>query len=52
MLPAQWSHQNPIDIIGDATPERYQAVLDICKEEKDIDGILTILVPVSMCQYS
>lgn len=48
ILPAQWSHQNPIDIIGDATPERYQAVLDICKESKEIDAILIILVPVSM----
>lgn len=46
-LPAQWSHQNPIDIIGDATPERYHAALDICSNET-VDGILTILVPVAM----
>lgn len=47
VLPKQWSHQNPIDIIGDANPERYHAVLDICVKE-EIDGILTILVPVAM----
>lgn len=47
-LPKQWSHQNPIDIIGDATPERYHEVLNICEKEPEIDGILTILVPVSM----
>lgn len=47
VLPAQWSHQNPIDIIGDATPKRYHATLNICAKE-EIDGILTILVPVAM----
>ena len=26
-LPAQWSHGNPVDILGDATPERYQRYL-------------------------
>ncbi len=47
VLPAQWSHHNPVDIIGDATPERYHAVLDICSQEA-VDGILSILVPVAM----
>ncbi len=50
ILPAQWSHQNPIDIIGDATPERYHATLDICQKYADFDAILTILVPVAMSQ--
>lgn len=48
VLPSQWSHQNPIDIIGDATPERYHSTLQICKNAENIDGILVILVPVSM----
>jgi acetyltransferase len=48
ILPSQWSHQNPIDIIGDATPDRYHSTLEICKKNKDIDAILTILVPVAM----
>lgn len=48
ILPFQWSHQNPIDIIGDANPERYHAALDICVREENIDGILVILVPVAM----
>lgn len=47
VLPTQWSHHNPVDIIGDATPERYHSALEICASE-DIDGILAILVPVSM----
>ena len=28
MLPATWSRANPIDIIGDATPERYAATME------------------------
>lgn len=47
VLPVQWSHHNPVDIIGDATPDRYHSALEICSKE-DIDGILTILVPVAM----
>lgn len=48
LLPSQWSHQNPIDIIGDATPKRYRETLDICCQDKDIDGILVILAPVAL----
>ncbi len=29
VLPPTWSHNNPVDIIGDATAERYQAALQI-----------------------
>ena len=50
VLPAQWSHHNPIDIIGDATPERYHQVLDICAKYDTFDAALTMLVPVAMSQ--
>ncbi len=29
ILPAPWSHNNPVDIIGDAPPERYAAALEV-----------------------
>lgn len=48
VLPSEWSHQNPIDVIGDAPPERYHAALDICIKDTNIDGVLTMLVPVAM----
>ena len=48
VLPSSWSHQNPIDIIGDATPERYQAAWNICLKDENIDAILVMLVPISM----
>lgn len=47
-LPKQWSRQNPIDIVGDATPERYHRVLEVCAKNENIDGILTMLAPVAM----
>lgn len=49
-LPLNWSHQNPIDILGDATPDRYHTAIDICKNDQDSDALLTILVPVAMSQ--
>lgn len=52
VLPNQWSHQNPIDIIGDATPERYHETLEICRNAENVDGILAMLVPVSMSNPS
>lgn len=48
VLPSAWSHQNPIDIIGDALPDRYHAALDICLKDENIDAVLVMLVPISM----
>lgn len=48
VLPDHWSHANPIDILGDATPERYQQALDICLADDAIDGVLVILTPQAM----
>ena len=41
ILPSTWSHNNPIDIIGDATSERYKAALEVLKNEKLIFVIIT-----------
>ncbi len=48
VLPTTWSQGNPIDIIGDATPDRYEAALSICLETKDIHGIIVIMSPQAM----
>jgi acetyltransferase len=48
VLPATWSHANPIDIIGDAPPDRYAAALDIMAHDPDSDGLLVILTPQAM----
>jgi acetyltransferase len=48
VLPATWSHGNPIDIIGDATPERYEKSLAIAAKDPNSDGLLVILTPQAM----
>lgn len=48
ILPKFWSHANPVDILGEATPERYKQVVAACINDPNIEGILVILVPVVM----
>jgi acetyltransferase len=48
VLPEHWSHANPVDILGDATAERYQQALEVCLKDEQIDGILVILTPQAM----
>jgi acetyltransferase len=47
-LPPTWSHGNPIDVIGDATAERYRDAVKICLEDRHVDGVLVILTPQAM----
>ena len=47
-LPAHWSHANPVDILGDADPERYARALDIALSDPGSDGLLVILAPQGM----
>jgi acetyltransferase len=48
ILPPHWSHSNPVDILGDASPERYAQALEIIAKDANSDGILTILSPQAM----
>jgi acetyltransferase len=48
VLPAHWSHNNPIDILGDADPDRYARALEIAATDPDSDGLLVILAPQGM----
>jgi acetyltransferase len=48
ILPAAWSHANPIDILGDATPETYAKSLEVAAKDENADGLLVILTPQSM----
>lgn len=47
-LPFSWSHNNPIDIIGDADPERYAKSLEVAALDENSDGLLVILTPQAM----
>jgi acetyltransferase len=48
ILPPQWSHNNPIDILGDADPQRYKKALEIITKDPNSDGLLVILTPQAM----
>lgn len=48
VLPNHWSHSNPIDILGDATAERYTQALKIAAADPNSDGLLVILTPQAM----
>jgi acetyltransferase len=48
VLPSVWSHNNPIDIIGDAPPERYAQALEVAAADPETDGLLVILTPQAM----
>ncbi len=45
LLPWHWSHNNPIDILGDASPERYFSAVEIAAKDPNNDGVLVILTP-------
>ncbi|WP_437948482.1 bifunctional acetate--CoA ligase family protein/GNAT family N-acetyltransferase [Sorangium sp. So ce296] len=49
-LPAAWSRNNPVDVLGDAGADRYQKALEICAKDPNNDGVLVILTPQDMTQ--
>ncbi len=48
LLPAAWSHNNPIDILGDGGPDRYAKAVQIAAADPGSDGLLVILTPQAM----
>ncbi|MBU2581395.1 MAG: bifunctional acetate--CoA ligase family protein/GNAT family N-acetyltransferase [Alphaproteobacteria bacterium] len=48
VLPSTWSHGNPVDIIGDAGPQRYEAALRILLEDRETDAVLVMNCPTGL----
>jgi acetyltransferase len=48
ILPAHWSHNNPVDILGDASPERFGKALEIVSRDPGSDGLLVIFTCQAM----
>ncbi|PAF41593.1 acetate--CoA ligase family protein [Helicobacter sp. 11S03491-1] len=48
ILPEHWSHNNPIDIIGDALADRYKAALDVVDSFDGVDFIYMLITPQDM----
>ena len=47
-LPEQWSHNNPIDVLGDADAKKYAKAVAIAAKDPNADGVLVILTPQDM----
>lgn len=48
VLPAGWSKANPVDIVGDADPDRYAKALKILLEDRDNDAVLVMNVNTAL----
>jgi len=48
LLPPHWSRNNPVDILGDALPDKYAKVLETVAADTNNDGLLAILCPQGM----
>jgi acetyltransferase len=47
-LPPYWSHGNPVDVLGDAPPQRYAQALQAVLGDPGVDAVLVILTPQAM----
>ncbi len=48
VLPSTANFNNPVDVIGDAHHDRYQAAIEIVMKDPNVDGMLVILTPQAM----
>lgn len=47
-LPSFWSRGNPVDILGDASPERFVLASRALLDDPNVDALLLILTPQAM----
>lgn len=50
ILPSYWSHGNPIDILGDAGPDRFAQALEAVLRDASSDAVLIVLSPQAMTE--
>ncbi len=50
VLPSDWSHGNPVDIIGDAGAGRYRAALEILLRAPEVDAIAAMFCPTGLIE--
>lgn len=48
LLPEYWSHGNPVDVLGDANPDRLASATEIVMKDPKVDAVLVILTPQAM----
>ena len=49
-LPRTANINNPVDVIGDARADRYEAALSAVLNDENVDAVFTILTPQSMTE--
>jgi acetyltransferase len=47
-LPAHWSHGNPVDVLGDAPPDRFLQAIRVTLAAPEVDGLVIVLSPQAM----
>jgi acetyltransferase len=47
-LPDTASAANPVDVLGDATPDRYRFALETVAADPNVDGVLAMLIPLAV----
>jgi len=50
ILPEYWSRANPIDILGDAGPDKFAAAVKAGIADPNFDGVLVMLTPQAMTE--
>ena len=50
ILPPHWSHSNPLDVLGDASPEKYAKVAQIAVGDANVDALLAIICPQGLAE--
>lgn len=49
ILPQNWSRENPIDVIGDASPQRLAQAAGIVATDRGVDAVLVVHCPTAVC---
>ncbi len=47
IMPADWSHNNPVDVLGDAPAGLFHDAAEIVLQDENVDGLLALYVPVA-----
>ena len=47
-MPASGAFGNPIDVIGDAEPDRYTKAFEVMQDDENIDAIIVVVTPQNM----
>jgi len=47
-LPSTWSRANPVDLVGDASGDRYRDALEVLQDTSEVDALLVLHSPTAI----